>query len=166
MVSFRPKRLETTIDKLTREPGKLADMVDIGGVRSVLDDQEQVDALQAQLENELDVRRVRDWARNSRITGYRAVHLHVRESGRMVEVQLRTFGQDAWANVVEEEARLSRLNYKAGEGEPSVLEFFRAVGDMTAVIELGESHPDIAERLSAAYRAAKPHLQTPTLRDL
>lgn len=35
-VSFRPKRFESMVDKLTREPGKLADMADVGGVRAVV----------------------------------------------------------------------------------------------------------------------------------
>jgi hypothetical protein len=165
-VSFRPKRFDSTIEKLTREPGKLADMVDIGGVRAVVNAQDDADALHRKLARELDVRRIRDWARNPRPTGYRAVHLHVREQGRMIEIQLRTFGQDAWANVVEEESRLSGSNYKTGNGEPSVLEYFRVTADFLGVIELAESHPDIAPRWAQAYERARPHLRTPRLRGL
>jgi putative GTP pyrophosphokinase len=165
-VSFRPKRVESAIEKLTREPGKLADMVDIGGVRAVVNDQDEVNALQAQLGRILEIRRVRDWASNPRSTGYRAVHLHVRQAGYMIEVQLRTFGQDAWANAVEEEARFSGMNYKVGEGHESVLAFFRLVGDLFGAIELGETHQGLPERLFTAYEAARPHLRTPTLRQL
>jgi putative GTP pyrophosphokinase len=165
-VSFRPKRFDSTIEKLTREPGKLADMVDIGGVRAVVNRQAEVDELHRQLDDEVEVRRVRDWARNPRATGYRAVHLHVRESGRMIEVQLRTLGQDAWANVVEEESRLSGVNYKAGEGNPTVLEFFRVVADFFGTIELGEEHPNLGEQFFEAYQRARPHLRMPRLRDI
>jgi putative GTP pyrophosphokinase len=165
-VSFRPKRVDSTIEKLTREPGKLADMVDIGGVRAVANTQEEVDRLQAQLADALDIKRVRDWARNPRSTGYRAVHLHVRQGAHMIEVQLRTFGQDAWANVVEEETRLSGANYKIGEGDDRVLAFFRAVGDLFGTIELGETHQDLPTRLVTAYREARPHLRLPRLREL
>ena len=77
-VSFRPKRFESTVDKLTREPGKLADMADIGGVRAVVDTQIDADQLHGQLADILEVIRVRDWARAPRSTGYRALHLHVR----------------------------------------------------------------------------------------
>ena len=48
-VSFRPKRFESTVDKLTREPGKLADMADTGGVRAVVDTQIDADQLHGQL---------------------------------------------------------------------------------------------------------------------
>jgi hypothetical protein len=165
-VSFRPKRFESTIDKLTREPGKLADMADIGGVRAVVDTQADVDELHQQLEAILEVIRVRDWARAPRSTGYRALHLHVRSETRTIEVQLRTFGQDTWANVVEEESRLSGVNYKAGVGSDAVLEFFRCVADFFGTLELGESHPDLAPRLYEAYRQAQSELVTPALLDL
>lgn len=165
-VSYRPKRFETTIEKLTPEPGKLADMADIGGVRAVVNGQDDVEELRLRLTGALDVRRTRDWVRRPRATGYRAVHLHVREDGRMVEVPLRTFGQDAWANVVEQESLLSGVNYKAGQGESAVLEFFIAVADTLAMVELGEEHPGLPERLHRAYREAEPLLRSPTLRDL
>ena len=165
-VSFRPKRFETMIEKLTREPGKLADMADIGGVRAVLNTQNQVDELCETLADALDVRRIRDWARHPRPTGYRATHLHARQDGRIIEVQLRTFGQDAWANLVEEEGRMSGVNYKAGDGSPIVLDFFRTVAHMFAVMELGESHPAVADRLRDAYVDAERLLVSPTLRGL
>jgi putative GTP pyrophosphokinase len=165
-VSFRPKRFDSTIEKLTREPGKLADMADLGGVRAVVDTQDDADDLHARLESHLEIRRVRDWARRPRPTGYRAVHLHIRQRNRMVEVQLRTFGQDAWANAVEAESRLSGLNYKAGQGHPAVLDLFRAIADFFAAIELGESHPDLVARFATAYRHAKPLLRSPKIRDV
>jgi ppGpp synthetase/RelA/SpoT-type nucleotidyltranferase len=165
-VSFRPKRFQSTIEKLTREPGKLADMVDIGGVRAVVDTQDEVGELHAELGTVLDIRRVRDWARQPRSSGYRAVHLHVRQDGFMIEVQLRTFGQDAWANVVEEETRLSGVNYKSGEGSAEVLDFFRNIAQLFAAVELGESHPNLADRVYASYRRAKPHLHMPILRNI
>lgn len=165
-VSFRPKRFESTIDKLTREPGKLADMADIGGVRAVVDTQADADELHGDLADTLEVMRVRDWARAPRSTGYRALHLHVRSEGRTIEVQLRTFGQDAWANVVEEESRLSGVNYKAGAGSETVLSFFRFLADFFGALELRESHPDLGPRLYEAYRLAQPELVTPALLDL
>lgn len=165
-VVFRLKQFRTTIDKLTREPGKLADMVDIGGVRAVFDTQEEVDEFAAVVGGRLDVRRVRDWARSPRASGYRAVHLHVRHQEHWVEVQLRTFGQDAWANIVENEGRLSGHAYKAGRGPAEVLEFFSLVAALIATLELGEAHPDLAARLAGAHQRARSHLVTPMLKDL
>ena len=163
-VSFRPKRFDSIIDKLTREPGKLADVVDIGGVRAVVDTQDDVEGLHGRLAQVLEVKRVRDWARNPRGTGYRAVHLHVRHQARMIEVQLRTFGQDAWANIVEEESRLSGVNYKSGQGDPAVQAFFLALSDIVATLELGESDPTLPTRFHEAYERARPRLRAPRLR--
>jgi ppGpp synthetase/RelA/SpoT-type nucleotidyltranferase len=165
-VSSRAKRLDAMVDKLLREPGKLADMADIGGVRAVLNSQDECDSVAEELAEMLDVRRVRDWTRSPRPTGYRAIHLHAREAGRLIEIQLRTFGQDAWANVVEEESRLTGLNYKAGHGDEDVLRLFSHIADLFAVIELSESHPDLATELHDAFVAARSKLQTPMLRDL
>jgi putative GTP pyrophosphokinase len=161
LVSYRPKRLTTIADKLTREPGKLTDMADLGGVRAVVASMRDVDSLVADLGRELEIRRTRDWARKPRQSGYRAVHLHVVQGGRLVEVQVRTVGQDTWANVVEQESRLSGLNYKAGQGQPEVLEFYACVSDLVASIELGESHPDLGERLLRAHGAARPYIKVP-----
>ena len=164
VVTSRLKRFETIIDKLRRETVRLGDMVDLGGVRAVVNTQDEVDALASNLAGLLEVRRTRDWARRPRATGYRGVHLHVRHSGRMVEVQLRTFGQDAWANLVEEESRLSGHNYKAGMGSPEVLDFLREIADLTAAVELGEEHLDLGRRLIASHSAARPLLKAPRLR--
>lgn len=99
-------------------------------------------------------------------SGYRGLHLHIRHAGRMIEVQVRTVGQDAWANMVEEESRLSGINYKAGQGHEQVLAFYTRLAEMVAVLELGESHPGLPERLAEAHRAAKPFLRLPAFATL
>ncbi|HWT94496.1 MAG TPA: hypothetical protein VN238_15985 [Solirubrobacteraceae bacterium] len=57
-VTSRSKRADTVIDKLTRHPGALAGMVDLGGVRLVARTQEDVDELVGELVHALDVRKV------------------------------------------------------------------------------------------------------------
>ena len=84
----------------------------------------------------------------------------------MVEIQVRTFGQDAWANMVEAEGRAAGQNYKAGQGEHVVLDFFALVADLIGAIELSEEHPGLTPRLAAAYELARPYLVHPRLRDL
>jgi putative GTP pyrophosphokinase len=166
LVTTRSKRFSTIVDKLDRGTVRLADMVDLGGVRAVVEDIDDVDAAVEALNDELEVRRVRDWARNPPASGYRAVHLHVRQGERAIELQLRTRFQDTWANIVEEEARLSGVNYKAGQGSPEVLAFFAAMADVIAMFELGESPPDAARRLYDSYAEAKSLLHMPLLTDL
>lgn len=48
-VASRAKRFTTIVDKLLREPVKLADMADVGGVRAVVDSRAEVDTLVEQL---------------------------------------------------------------------------------------------------------------------
>jgi ppGpp synthetase/RelA/SpoT-type nucleotidyltranferase len=166
VVTARRKRIPTIIDKLTREPVRLAELADLGGVRAVVATQEEVDELAGKLAGILEIRKTKDWARNPRSSGYRAVHLHARRSGRIVEIQLRTARQDAWANLVEHESRLAGVNYKAEQGPSEVLELFRILGDLAGAFELGEAHPDVAARLATANERAKPFLQAPALATL
>lgn len=79
-------------------------MADIGGCRALLIDQSKADAVAARLRRNWDVTRTRDYAAEPKDSGYRAVHLIVRRKGRLIEVQLRTPLQDAWANQVEEDS--------------------------------------------------------------
>ncbi len=154
------------VEKLTREPGRLASMADIGGVRALCDTQGQADTLHGKLTELLDVARVRDWARSPRATGYRGIHLHARHGGRVIEIQLRTVVQDAWANLVEEESRDSGIDYKGGQGGEDVLDFFRLAGEMYRVIETGDLPPGLMPRVNAAYRNARPALVAPRLLQL
>lgn len=165
-VSYRLKQFRTTIDKLVREPVKLADMVDLGGVRAVVETADALRELQRALAASLETRRTRDWASSPRSSGYRAVHLHVRCHGRMVEVQLRTRGQHLWANLVEEETLLSGLDYKSGEGHPAVLRFYALMADFIAAVETGESHPGLQDRLVEAYHEARPFLRVSAFANL
>lgn len=101
-VTQRLKRLNTMIDKLAREEGRVTQMHDIGGVRSVLPSLRQVQAVSRRLRKSWTIIRVRDYIAEPKDTGYRALHLIVKRSGYPIEVQLRTIAQDVWANQVEE----------------------------------------------------------------
>lgn len=131
-------------------------MAGLGGVRVVTNHMDESDELVETLQAELEVMRIRDWARAPRSSGYRALHLHVKHDGVTIEVQIRTFGQDAWANLVEEESRASGMNDKAEEGNADVLAFFRDIAAFYAVWELGESHPSLASDFVGHLVAARP----------
>lgn len=117
-VTSRSKRADTVVDKLTRHPGALAEMVDLGGVR---------------------------------------------HGGRNIEVQARTEMQHRWANAVEQETLASGLNYKAGQGRPEVLAFFRELG---AAYARRDGLPAPEPRLREALDEARPYLVSRTLRVL
>jgi hypothetical protein len=78
---------------------------------------------------------------------------------RLIEVQLRTPLQDAWANQVEEDSRRVGRNFKGGEGQQEVHDYYAVVSELLALRELGEE-PDnqLRRRLLAAYEAAQPYL--------
>jgi putative GTP pyrophosphokinase len=164
VVTQRLKRAPTMIDKLLREPTmNLTQMADIGGCRALLPDQEKVYAVAVRLRRNWDVVRTRDYAAEPKSSGYRAVHLIVRRKGRLIEVQLRTPLQDAWANQVEEDSRRVGRNFKGGEGQQEVHDYYAAVSELLALRAMDEE-PDksLRQRLLTAYEAAQPYLTTDT----
>lgn len=164
LVTQRLKRLPTVVDKLLREPKmKLSQMADIGGCRALLPDQSSVYAVEKSLRKNWDVRRIRDYAAEPKASGYRAVHAIVLRKGRLIEVQLRTPTQDAWANQVEEDSRRVGRDFKGGAGQAEVHEYYVVVSELLALRERG-AEPDEAlrKRLLGTYRAARPFLTAGT----
>ena len=104
------------------------------------------------------ITRSKDYVKEPRSSGYRAHHI-VRRSGRLVEVQLRTIRQDAWANQVEEDSRRLAIGYKFGGGEEAVHDYYRLFSEAFAVLDrdealsselitaINESRERVAERL-------------------
>jgi hypothetical protein len=160
LVTQRLKRLPTVIDKLLREPKmKLSQMADIGGCRALLPDQAATYDVAKRLRKNWDVTRTRDYAAEPKASGYRAVHLIVRRKGRLIEVQLRTPMQDAWANQVEEDSRRVGRDFKGGRGQSEVHEYYVVVSEFLTLRELGlEPDDDLRQRLLGSYRAAQPFL--------
>lgn len=98
----RLKTVNTLLDKLRRERTMaLTTVQDIAGVRIVLGaDRGEQDAVVARLIDRFPGARVTD----RRVTpshGYRAVHVVVESGDCLVEIQVRTVGQDLWAQLVE-----------------------------------------------------------------
>lgn len=159
-VTQRLKRRSTMIWKLDREPKmKLSRMGDIGGVRVRLPTLDHVYAVSRRLRKNWTITRTRDYVAEPTDLGYRAIHHIVRRNERLIEVQLRTVRQDAWANQVEEDGRLGRIDYKFGRGALAVHDYYRAVGDAFAVMDLGKS-PDegLVLRINTTYRASREQL--------
>jgi putative GTP pyrophosphokinase len=130
-VTQRLKKRDTIIDKLERFPNMdLTQMHDIGGVRARLPTLECVQATSRRLRKTWKVSKTRDYIENPKDTGYRAIHHDVRKNGRMIEVQLRTFRQDAWANQVEDDGRSLGTGYKFGFGADDIHAYYRVVGEI------------------------------------
>src|SRR5581483_10253476 len=99
-------------------------MEDIGGVRAVLPSQAAADEVWRKLRKNWQVHRHRDYVREPKDSGYRALHLIVNKRGVKVEVQLRTALQDFWANQVERDSRHLGVDYKSGAGHDVVHAYY------------------------------------------
>jgi putative GTP pyrophosphokinase len=141
-VTQRLKRLDTLIGKLGRERGNVTQMQDVGGVRAVLPNLRHVYVVRRRLLKSWVVIRERDYIAEPKSSGYRALHLIVRRMGFPIEVQLRTIGQDVWANQVEETGRKVGLDLKFGAGNEHLDSIFVAMGQLIARFDNGELSPD------------------------
>lgn len=133
--SARLKTLESVRAKLQRQAIRLPRIQDIAGVRFVVESLEQQERLLAQLLIEFPAAHIDDyrWAPQN---GYRAVHGIVRStSGHMVEVQLRTALQNAWANTCEVLAVEVDAALKYGGGPEIERKALRALSVSTLALE-------------------------------
>lgn len=143
IVAQRLKRMRTILDKLGREPTMdVTRMQDIGGCRAVLPGAPEVQAVLGRIETHWRCEKVYDYVTNPKPTGYRAVHAVVTRDERLVEIQLRTPGQQQWAVAVERAGARLRLNVKDGEGPAEVLRFFNLLSGAIALEEAGEPADD------------------------
>lgn len=157
-VAQRLKRLPQVINKLHRLPGtKLARMEDVGGCRAVLANRDEVLGVLVRIKRNWDVRRTRDYAAQPKDTGYRGVHVVVVRDGRCIEIQLRTSGQQDWAEAVERTAGRLRFPLKDGQGPPDLLEYFRLASEGIAGIESGTPMGPEMEQQFAQVRAKVRH---------
>lgn len=166
VVSQRLKRVPRIVRKLHRTVGSatgrtaLARLEDIGGVRAILRDGPELERVRRRVERNWKVafkRPVRDYIADPKDIGYRAVHFVVVRDGRAIEVQLRTRGQQEWADAAETaDARLADrgVNLKDSEGPAEMLEYFRAAGEVIYRREYGAPISyELTKRFNAARRA-------------
>lgn len=140
-VTQRLKRMNTMIDKLSREDGRLTQMHDIGGVRAVLPSLRHVQAVSRRLRKSWTIIRVRDYVAEPKSDGYRALHLIVKRGGYPIEVQLRTIAQDVWANQVEAMGREHGIGLKFGAGDADLRAMFVEMSELLALYDRGELTP-------------------------
>jgi len=147
-VTQRLKRLDTLIGKLARERGNVTQMQDIGGVRAVLPSLRHVYIVRRRLLKSWGIIRERDYIAEPKSSGYRALHLIVKRMGYPIEVQLRTIGQDVWANTVEETSRQVGVDLKFGAGGERSDSIFLAMAELFARFDRDElSRDDLLESL-------------------
>jgi putative GTP pyrophosphokinase len=156
--TFRHKRIPRIADKLVRFPSmRLTQMGDIGGCRVVVPDRAALRAARAAVLRLWPDAGVDDYLERPKDTGYRAVHIVPVESGRSIEVQLRTARQNEWADIVERtDDRLGTM-LKDGRGPPDLQEYFRQAAARIAIEEEGGTVGEDQERDFAGLRERVRH---------
>lgn len=123
-ISARPKTTGTIVEKLRRSPnGPLAGIQDLAGFRIVGDITfDQQDELCAEIMRRFPADPREPAPKNRRLEpshGYRAVHVVVCVDDVNIEIQIRTFAQHIWANMMERLAdRFGRQIRYGGVPEP------------------------------------------------
>jgi hypothetical protein len=154
VVAQRLKRMPQIILKLNRFPSmRLPQMEDIAGCRAVVEHPFEIDAVAARIGAKWDVQSISDYREDGKPgTGYRALHYVVVRRGRLVEIQLRTERQHAWAEIVESTSDRLHFALKDGQGPPELFEYFRVVSD---VLWAQDHRRDPGEGLRAELERAR-----------
>jgi hypothetical protein len=149
IVAQRLKRMPSIVGKLWREKGmKLSRMQDIGGLRAVVSSLKDVYALEkeyrsSRFQHELINNQCKDYIASPKSSGYRSIHLIYRYKnarapeydGLLLELQLRTKLQHAWATAVETMGTFLNHPLKSSEGPSEWLKFFSLAGSAFAHLE-------------------------------
>jgi ppGpp synthetase/RelA/SpoT-type nucleotidyltranferase len=107
-----------------------------------------------------EVRRVRNYVEAPRPgSGYRAIHVIVRRDGFLIECQLRTISQHAWAELIEGTDRRTGIELKAARAPANVTEYYRLGADLLAQSEAGrERDPETLRRFRELHPQVQRHL--------
>jgi putative GTP pyrophosphokinase len=128
-VTGRPaKSTLAIIEKLRRQKTRLTQIQDIAGCRIVVGSVAEQNSLVEAAKVMLDDISVDD-KRSDPVHGYRAVHLIIKQSGKLVEVQIRTRFQHLWAEISEKMADTYGHEIKYGEGNEWALNILRRMSE-------------------------------------
>ncbi|HEU5062186.1 MAG TPA: hypothetical protein VFT79_03410 [Solirubrobacterales bacterium] len=164
VVAQRLKRMRTIADKLLREPEmRLSQMHDIGGCRALFGSVEEIQAMIVHLERQKrwDIRRVRDYVAGPKPrSGYRAIHVIVQKEGLLIEIQLRTVSQHAWAELIERTDRRTDVGLKADRAPDNVTEYYRLGADLLAQADEGSArNPETLRRFQELHEQVQRQLR-------
>lgn len=143
-IAQRLKRKPQIIRKLQRLNTRLTQLQDIGGCRIIVDSNKDVDQLSDYLQKRaaeaglFEVRRVTDYRDLGRDdSGYRALHFIMSRNGYGLELQIRSKTQHYWAESIERTSVVYGNHLKEGEGDHSVISYFKILSDIFYEIEAG-----------------------------
>jgi ppGpp synthetase/RelA/SpoT-type nucleotidyltranferase len=163
VVAERLKRQPRLVGKLIRFPEmKLTRMQDVAGCRAILPNLVTVNEVRRRIERQKsEIIKINDYNATPRSSGYRALHIVVRRDGALVEVQLRTIGQQRWAMLVEDLDAAYRFQLKDEAGPEEVLEYLRvyALG-LSEIDRTGAAEEQTRLRMASALFSAQRRLIT------
>ncbi len=134
----RPAKSTTSIsEKLRRESIRLTQVQDIAGCRVIVADTSAQDDVVTQLERLFDKLTIVD-RRERPSHGYRAVHVIVDYSGKLIEVQVRTSLQHLWAEVSEKLSDVVDSAVKYGGGDEDTVRVLRVMSNRIRNYEYSE----------------------------
>lgn len=157
LISQRLKRVPSIKSKLRRSSGMQLDrMQDIGGCRATIPTVKEVYSLRGMMIEappRSSLLREYDYIQTPKESGYRSIHLtyrfqgkkHSAHNGLLIEVQLRSVVQHAWATSVEIAGTFLGESLKSGEGNSEWLNFFKLVSTLFAALE-GCAPVDLEEK--------------------
>jgi putative GTP pyrophosphokinase len=146
-VAQRLKRSPSIIGKLQRLGNiQLTTMQDIAGVRAVVNDINEIRLLEKSLKEsniKHELISEDDYLENPKESGYRGIHLIYKyldsvdseSNGLLVEIQIRTKLQHAWATAVETMGTFLGTQLKFNEGQPKWLKYFALTSSAFSFIE-------------------------------
>jgi ppGpp synthetase/RelA/SpoT-type nucleotidyltranferase len=149
------KSTSSVIEKLRRESIRLSQVQDLAGCRIVVRDVAEQNAVVASLRKAFPEATIID-RRAAPSHGYRAVHVVVRASGRLVEIQVRTELQHLWAELSEQFADAYDPQLKYGGGDAKLRAWLMDVSKQMT----------LAENESPARRSEIERWLTPDLRSI
>ena len=152
----RLKTFEAVAAKMRRQRTRLSQVADIAGCRVVVSTLTEQELLRRQIRAAWVDCRIRDY-RESPQFGYRAVHAIVRARGRLVEIQIRTTAQNAWANFSEAIAYGIDMSIKYGGGPEDVRTFLESLAESARQSDLNR---DRLRELAATLEGLRSEVAT------
>jgi putative GTP pyrophosphokinase len=170
LISQRLKRAPSIVSKLKIQKNmSLSQMQDIGGLRAVLNDLEEVYELKDAVrsgENQVAFKstllKEYDYISKPKESGYRSLHLIYKygkndssENQCRIEIQIRTRIQHAWATAVEVIGTYLRQPLKQSFGDKELLDLFKEISKVFILLESGQIDIDLFKKTSDIIKNLK-----------
>lgn len=169
IIVSRLKRIPSVLSKLKRFPTmKATTMQDIGGIRIIAENITATyrirDAIfESRTRNKLI--KETDYIQTPKQSGYRSIHLIYRYQGNksdyqnyMIELQIRSKIQHAWATTVEVVGTFNNTALKSEQGDSRWLDFFNLVSQAFACLEHKKPiDPKLVDEIKRQYTELNVH---------